>query len=129
MNKELEEYKASIEFKIAMEKTFSVTIKAWMNLDKWAYNVYANIFESHELFNKPDEAMLLPLNGGCTYDQLKTSVPSTGIQYEWQREVKTLVVGSDYMHIHDEYDNHSSPFEHIPYKVLNDAKELAEALR
>jgi hypothetical protein len=42
--------------------------------------------------------------------------------------VTTKIVGSDYNHIHDNYDNHPSPFERIPFEVLRDAKDLAEAL-
>ena len=50
MNKELKEFNAVIEFRIAREKTFSVTVKAWQLQDKWQYNVYAYIFENHKLF-------------------------------------------------------------------------------
>lgn len=128
MNEQLTEFKAMVEFKIAVEKTFSVTIKAWQCMDKWNYNVYANIFEKHELFNDVSKAIGLPFNGGCTYDEIKTTIPSQGIKYDWQRETKTLVVGSDYNHIHDNCDNHSSPFDRIPHEVLRDAKELVEAL-
>jgi len=129
----INEYLPSIEFKIKIAKTFSVTVKGWCSTNsidglKWHWNVYANIFESHPLFNDIDKAMNLPLHGGCTYDQLTTSVPATGIIYDWQKETKTLKLGSDYAHLHDDYDNHPSAFDFIPYNVLNDAKELAEAL-
>ncbi len=129
MNEQLTEFKATVEFKIAVEKTFSVTIKAWQLTDKWNYNVYANIFEKHDLFNDVDKAMMLPFNGGCSYDEIKTFTPARGIQYDWQKESKVLVLGSDYNHLHDNYDNHSSPFDRIPHEVLRDAKELVEALK
>tara|TARA_R110002095_G_scaffold210499_1_gene197784 strand:+ start:650 stop:1054 length:405 start_codon:yes stop_codon:yes gene_type:complete len=128
MNEQLEEFKAMVEFNIAVKKTFSVTIKAFQSLDKWNWNVYANIFESNELFNDLDNAFNLPFHGGCTYDQIKTLTPARGIQYSWQKEEKTLVLGSDYAHLHDNHDNHPSPFDRIPYEVLKDAKELVDAL-
>ncbi len=128
MNAQLKELKATVEFKIATEKTFSVTIKAWQLTDKWNWNVYANIFENNDLFNNLDDAFQLPFSGGCTYDEVKTFTPARGIQWDWQKETKTLVLGSDYAHIHDNYDNHSSPFDRIPCEVLRDAKELVEAL-
>lgn len=128
MNEQIKEFKAIVEFRFSTEETFSVTIKAWPSLDKWNWNVYANIFESHPLFNNVDKAISLPFNGGCTYDEIKTHTPARGIQYDWQKESKTLIVGSDYAHIHDDYDNHPSPLDYIPQKVLRDAKELADAL-
>jgi hypothetical protein len=129
MNKQLEEFNATVEFKIVVKKTFSVTIKAWQFDGKWAWNVYANIFEAHELFNNPGSAMdSLPFHCGCTYDKLKSVGVTGGNKYDNSGSRKVLVLGSDYMHLHDDYDNHPSPFDRIPYNVLNDAKELVEAL-
>ena len=127
MNKQIGEFGATVEFKVASGDGFTVTVKAWQAMDKWQYNVYANIFESHALFSDTDKAKSLPFNGGCTYDAIKTTTP-TVIECEWQKETKTLVVGSDYAHIHDNYDGHSSPFDAIPREVLEDAKELAAEL-
>lgn len=128
MNEQIKEFNAIVEFRIARESTFTVTVKAWLMADKWQYNVYALISEKHALFNDVDKAMNLPFNGGCTYDQIETMTPARGIQYDFQKEYKTLIVGSDYAHMHDNYDNHSSPFEQIPWEVLRDAKELVNAL-
>jgi hypothetical protein len=129
MNEQLEEFKATVEFKIAVKKTFSVTINAWQLNNKWAWNVYANIFETHSLFNNPEGAIdNLPFHGGCTYDKLKSEGATGGNKYDKSESHKTLVLGSDYMHLHDDYDNHPSPFDRIPYNVLNDAKDLVEAL-
>ena len=129
MNKQLKEFRASVEFKIESQKTFSVTVKAWQLMDKWSWNVYANIFENHSLFNDVNKALELPFNGGCTYDEIKTHTPSRGIRYDWEKESKTLIVGSDYAHIHDNYENHPSPFDRIPFEVLRDAQELVEKLK
>lgn len=128
MNEKLLELNPTVEFKVKIAKTFSVTIKAWVYSGKWNWNVYANIFESHELFNDPKKAYeSLPFNGGCTYDRLVSYTPSGADTYN-DRSSKTLTLGSDYAHIHDDYDNHPSPFESIPYKVMNDVNELVEAL-
>ena len=129
MNEQIKEFNAIIEFRVAREKTFTVTVKAWLMQDRWQYNVYALISEKHELFNDVSKAINLPFNGGCTYEEIKTMTPAQGIKYGFEREVKTLVVGSDYAHIHDNYDHHSSPFDGIPHEVLRDAEELAEALK
>jgi hypothetical protein len=128
MNNQIKEFSAVIQFRIAASKSFTVVVKAWLAMDKWQYNVYANIFENHPLFNDVEKAKSLPFNCGCTYDSFKANSPTSN-DYEWQKETKALVVGSDYSHIHDNYDNHSSPFDSIPHEVLRDAKELVEALR
>lgn len=117
-----------IEWKVKRHETFSVVAKGWTRDGKWNWNVYANIFENHPLFNQPSKAKELPLNCGCTYDEVRTAVPSEGIQYSWQRETKTLVVGSDYAHISDDYDNHPSGFDGVPYFVMRDCNDLVDAL-
>lgn len=128
MNEQISEFNAVVEFRVAREKTFSVTVKAWLMGDEWQYNVYAHISEEHKLFNDVDKATNLPFNGGCTYDEIKTMTPARGIQYDFQKEYKILIVGSDYAHLHDNYDNHSSPFDTIPCEVLRDAKDLVKEL-
>ena len=129
MNNEIEEYQAIVEFRIAIGKNFSVTIRAWQMDRKWQWNVYANIFETHKLFNDPKSAIdKLPFHGGCTYDKIKEEGPTGGNKYDKSESYKTLVLGSDYMHLHDNYDNWSSPLEMIPYSILLDAKELATEL-
>lgn len=128
MNKEIEEFKAVVEFRIAREKTFSVVVKAWQMDNKWQWNVYANIFDNHELFNNPEKAYELPFHGGCTFDQLIEHKNSNCTKYSCD-DSSCLKLGSDYMHLNDNYDNHSSPFESIPYNILRDAKELVAALK
>jgi len=129
MNKQIDEFKAVIEFRIARNKDFSVVVKAWQHDSKWQWNVYANIFETHELFNDPVKAFdTLPFHGGCTFDQLVEHNNSNCTKYS-REDTKCLKLGSDYMHLHDNYDNHSSPFESIPYNILSDANELVEALK
>lgn len=128
MNKEIEEYSASIEFKIKTTESFSVIIKAWQMNKNWMWNVYALIGENHKLFNDPEKAYeTLPFHGGCTYDQLIEYKSSKCTKYS-DDSGKTLKLGSDYMHLHDDYDNHSSPLNMIPYSMLLDAKDLVKEL-
>jgi len=121
--------KHTIEWFIKSDnKSFGVSAKAWFDGSRWNWNVYARIYSAHPLFNKPSKAKNLPFHGGCTFDEIRTSIPSEGIVYEWQKEVKILVVGSDYAHICDDYENHPSGLEGVPCNILSDANELADAL-
>jgi hypothetical protein len=117
----------SCEFFFVRELTHSVSAKAWHDGSKWMWNVYAYVQSSHPKFDDNDALQNLPFNGGCTHDSIRITQP-TEIKYDWQQRVTTKIVGSDYNHIHDNYYNHPSPFERIPYEVLRDAKDLAEAL-
>lgn len=129
MNKDIEKYNAVITFKIKSNDVFCVEIKSWLLGDKWMWNVYANIYEKHNLFNKPEEAFeCLPFNGGCTFDRLITHEDSKANSYNRSPKQITLKLGSDYMHIHDDYDNHPSPFDFIPVNIINDANDLVKAL-
>jgi hypothetical protein len=124
------EYDTKIEFKIKSTKEFSVVAIGWKSRDKWNWNIYASIFESHPLFNDVDNAKNLPFNCGCTFDELITQSP-TGDKSswgDWQKEYKCLKVGSDYAHIYDDYDNHPSPFDGLPDFIERDALELVESL-
>ena len=122
----------TLEFKIASEDSYSVTIIAWNRkeaLDQWHWNVYAHIYDKHPLFDNPENAVeTLPFHCGATYDKIITTEPAQGIKYDWQRINKTLKIGSDYAHIYDNYDNHPSPFEGIPSGIEADALELIGAL-
>ena len=117
----------SCEFFFVRESTHSVSAKAWNHNGKWNWNVYAYIQPSHPLYDNNDALKNLPFNGGCTYDAIRTVQPFE-IKYDFQEVNSTKIVGSDYNHIHDNYDNHPSPLDYIPWNVLRDAKELAERL-
>lgn len=117
----------SCEFFFVRERTHSVSAKAWNHNGKWNWNVYAYIQPEHPKYDNNEALMNLPFNGGCTYDAIRTIQPFE-IKYDFQKLSTTKIVGSDYNHIHDNYDNHPSPFECIPWQVLRDAKELAESL-
>lgn len=117
----------SCEFFFVREATHSISAKAWHDGAKWNWNVYAYVQESHPKFLDDEALQNMPFNGGCTHDSIRITQP-TKIEYSWQKRVTTKIVGSDYAHIHDNYDNHPSPFECIPYDVLCDAKYLAEAM-
>jgi len=124
------EYDIKVEFKIKSTKDFSVVAIGWKSRDQWNWNVYANIFESHPLFNDAEKAKNLPFNCGCTFDKLITESPTKDKSewYDFDREYKTLKVGSDYNHIHDDYDNHPSPFDGLPGFIERDALELVKSL-
>ncbi len=119
--------KPSCEFFFVRELTHSVSAKSWHDGAKWHWNVYAYVQESHPKFADDKYLQNLPFNGGCTYDSIRITQP-TEIKYDWQKRVTTKIVGSDYNHIHDNYDNHPSPLERIPFEVLRDAESLAAEL-
>lgn len=122
-------FNPSVEWKLKQHKTFSVTANAWMSGDKWNWNVYALIYESHPLFNEPGYAIQnLPFHGGCTFDKVITFAQSGGNEYDKRDPVKTLKLGSDYAHLNDDYDNHPSGFDGIPYNIERDAQELFDTL-
>lgn len=125
-------YNTSVSFWIAREKTHCVEVKAWYCDDKWMWNIYAHVFESHPFFNDHDKLLGLPFNCDCTFDRTKTEEPLNGVERGWERKTISKVVGSDYAHIYDDYDNHPAPFENkdgeVPHPFLGDAEQLAEAL-
>lgn len=129
MNKKFEETQKTT-FNIHKTDSFMVTVCGWDSLDgKYHWNVYARIFDTHPLFDDPEKAMeVLPFAGGCTYDEMEIRIPARGIEYDWQKEIKILVLGSDYAHIWDDYDNHPSPKYGIPGQMRHDAEELVKAL-
>jgi len=126
----INKYNTKVEFKIKQGKTFLVTAVGWQYNEKWNWNIYASIFEAHPLFDDVENAKQLPFNCGCTLDKIITDSP-TGNQSDWydfEKEYKTLKLGSDYSHIYDDYDNHPSPFDGLPGFIERDALELVEAL-
>lgn len=123
----MSEYRATVEFWVAREKTHTVSAKAWHCGARWNWNVYAYIFDNHPIYENNEAILNLPLHCGCTYDRIRTEQPFE-IKYDFQLVTNTKIVGSDYNHIYDNYDNHPSPFDELPYYVESDAKELAAAL-
>ena len=137
--KDLKINKVKIVFTIERNKDFSVTVEGWNDvgfrncdfetpLEKWNWNVYAHIYESHPLFNKVYLALELPFHCGATYDQIITHEPAQGIKYDHQKVTKYLKIGSDYAHCDDDYENHPSAFDGIPYFIESDANNLVKSL-
>lgn len=123
----------SVSFWVKKTSTYSVEVKAWFDSVKWNWNwnVYAHVFSDHALYEDNEALKNLPFHGGCTFDQLKTIKP-LNMEYEWQKESEGKTVGCDYAHLHDDYDNHPSPFESafgvIPPPFKYCAEELVQAL-
>ncbi len=109
-------------------KSFSVQIKAWTrDSDDWNWNVYAFIYEGHPLFQKPAQTKQLHFHGGCTYDELVSTEPVEGIEYDWQLKIQYIKVGSDYKHYMDHYEN-EHPKHGIPFSIKRDAEILFKEL-
>lgn len=124
------EYQFAVEFKIVQTATHFVEVKAWSSKEldgdnKWHWNVYAYVYETHPWFCNPDVLQSnLPLHYGSSLSQLVSIKPALGIRYDWEKETRTLKFGSDYNHCTDS-EHHQSPLEGIPYYVERDALELA----
>ena len=121
------DYNKATSFWIKRSKTFSVEVSAWESSGKWYWNVYAHVFDTHPKFEDDEWLKDLPFNGGCTLDKLIITQPFK-IEYDFQGVNTTKKVGSDYAHIHDDYDNHPNPDDGIMYKAELDALELVKAL-
>ena len=107
----------------------NIEIKCWsLNGASFIWNVYANIYESHKLFNDIEKALTAPFYGGCTYDKIVTYSPAQGIKYDWQKEGKALKIGCDYNHLGDNYFNSCDTEYGIPDQILNDCNELINFL-
>ena len=119
----------SVTYWAAREKTFAVEIRAWFD-EKWYWNTYLHLFESSPLFNDNDSIMDIPMHGGVTFDSQEIKQPLGGCRYEWMKTTKTKTVGNDYMHLHDDYEHHPSPFDYpdgsIPHTFKHDADNLIE---
>jgi hypothetical protein len=131
--------KVSVEWTVYQCDTFSVTVKSWKTKNyefiekgygsefRHHWNVYANIFHTHPIYETPELAKDLPLHGGCTFDKQTISQPIGGIRYDWQKVSNTLKVGSDYSHYMDHFED-EDPARGIPHEVFNDAEALVDAL-
>lgn len=131
----------TMEFYIERGKDFCVIIKGWNRIgfndgdlenpvEKFNWNVYACIFESHPLFSDVERAMdVLPFSGGVTYDKLISTSPTGGNKYDKKEASSILKLGSDYGHSWDDYDSHQSPKDGVPSHIMNDANNLVEKLK
>jgi len=127
--KPIEEMLTSTKFNFFRCKDFNVEVVGWESeKGKWNWNVYAYIFETHKLFADQDAWYELPFNCGATLEDRIITGPARGIRYDWQKETETIKLGSDYNHIHDNYDHHPSPADGIPSNIYHDAKVLVESL-
>ena len=116
----------SYEWVVFQGKSFSVTVKGWGCEGSYKWNVYANIYDNHPLFCNPEAAKCLHFHGGCTYDKYITT-DETEYKYDWQKQYKTLKVGSDYMHYMDYFED-ENPCNGIPFTIKWDAEQLAKEL-
>ena len=126
----MQDQDVSVSFWVRKGEKFTVEVKCWKrSATKWAWNVYAHVFEGHPLYANPNDLMSgAPLSGGCTFDQEKTTMPIGGPKYDSQKINRSITVGSDYKHIWDEDYSHCGPESGIPRKIECDALELAEWL-
>lgn len=108
------------------DRNFSVQVVCWHNGINYCWNVYTNIFDSHELFKSIDGIDNLPMHCGVTYDQLMT-IGFVEKKYDWQKDSEYRVIGSDYSHLYDNYEDCSSS-DGIPFRILSDANELIAAM-
>ena len=121
----LNDMNCAVEWYVKRHKDFAVTAKAFTVGGKWYWNVYAYIYNTHPLFDKPSEAVEeLPFHCGCTFDKIRTTVPGVS----GSPKTETLVLGSDYAHMDDSYDSRPSGFGGVPGHILHDANRLVTAL-
>ena len=123
--------KYSVSYWVEKNKDYSVEVKAWFN-GKWNWNIYAYVFDTFPKYDDDDYLLELPMAGGCTYDKLVNRQPIKGIKYDFQKVEKSKVIGCDFAHSWDDYDNHPSPFDYepglIPYPFKGAAEELVKEL-
>jgi hypothetical protein len=121
--------KPSYDWTVFKNQQFSVSIHAWHSFEGFGWNVYANIFDTHPLHLDPQNAMdSLHLHGGATYDKYVTYEPSLGVKHDWQTVSKTLKIGSDYLHLYDDWAPACDPADGVPMQIQSDARELVEQL-
>ncbi len=125
-----------IEFLIESNQHFRVIITAHRMCDTkiealiafsktWRWNVYAYIFPNHPLFEeKKSKIHDLHFSGGITLEEVRK------IFVKGRAEpFIALKIGSDYQHVWDLDIQYTTPLKGIDFRVLADAKILADDLR
>lgn len=125
---ELNFEKKAIEWTVYSGKTFGVQVRGWNNHGRFAWNVYALIFEGHPLHQNPAGALDLPLHCGATYNKRIVTSPANGEPTKWDKVSDVLKVGSDYAHLYDDHYEACAPSEGIPLQIQSDALQLAKCL-
>ena len=124
--------RVSVSYWPERNKDFSVEVKAWWSGDKWNWNIYAYFFPSFESYENNDYLKSIEMAGGVTFDEIKTTQPLNGIEYDWQTVKETKTIGCDFAHSWDDYENHPSPFDYsdgmIPEPFLSHAKHLIKQI-
>ena len=124
--------KMSVSYWPERNKEFSVEVKAWFD-GKWNWNIYAYILPEYDQYHDNRYLKSIDMHGGVTFDELVIRQPIDGIKYDFQRIKESKVVGCDFAHLYDDYDNHPSPFEYsegvIPEPFLSHAERLIKHLK
>ena len=115
---------------IQKTETFGVIVSCFEPVEgSWTWTMYALIYDNHPLFTDVSAAVEnLPWHCGCTYDKKFTIEPARGIRYDWQRKSEYYKIGCDYAHLYDDLIQSMSPEFGIPRQVMDDAKNLFDAL-
>ena len=126
--------KISVSYYAERNKDFSVEVKAWIDeRGKWNWNIYAYFFPTFDRYEDNEFLKNIEMAGGVTFDELKTTQPLEGLQYDFQKVRETKIIGCDFAHSWDDYDNHPSPFEYtigvIPEPFLGHAERLISQLK
>ena len=116
-------------------KNYVVTVVAWGGSNilnqqpEWCWNVYVVFNDTHPYYENPEKAVdEIPFHGGCTYDEKIEYTPAQGIQYDWQKAIKSLKVGCDYAHLGDDWVKQFDPRDGVPSVIQNDVNEIIEFL-
>jgi hypothetical protein len=104
---------------------YTVEVKRWESPMGNHWNVYANIFPDHPIYEDLEAQEELPLHWGLSYWVRKSFADVK--RFDWTRDAETITIGSDYAHLYDErFERFSTPEE--AHEVFNDAEELFLAL-
>ena len=113
----------------ARGNSFSVEVKVWkISGETFIWNIYANVFEKHPIFDDNQAINNLPFHGGVSYDRESVNQPLGGVRYDFQAVTKVKKVGCDYNHLGDNYFNSLDGSKGIPSDIERDAKELFDFL-
>ena len=128
----MEPNRISTSFRFEAGKGADVEAKAWTNHNnEWQWNVYAHINETHPIYGDHDKIMDLPVYKGVTFDEIRTTGPMGGLEYDWQKIHSIKTIGCDFQHLDDERLPRPSPFvcgEKLPAHIMICVQDLIEAL-